>query len=158
VTGRGSDPGTRGRQHIVGTAFFQWRLKKINLLLSRRGVTLRVSFCNLPRGWCVIGYHVVSFHSVRKEFLPKPTKNILSVERWQCNGSWYVVVLTYGSITLSLCMQWRQPWYAVRFMNWTPLPKKKRAPATHRIGGRDRDKNAVQKRQISALRPQSSHD
>jgi len=46
-------------------------VKKTNLLLSRRGVTLRVSCCNLSRGWCVIGSNVVSFQSVRKKFLRK---------------------------------------------------------------------------------------
>ena len=30
---------------------------KASLLLSRRGVTLPVSWCNLSRGWCVIGSH-----------------------------------------------------------------------------------------------------
>jgi len=36
---------------------------KASLLLSRCGVTLLVSCCNLSSGWCVIGYHVVLFHS-----------------------------------------------------------------------------------------------
>ena len=42
---------------------------KASLVLSRRDVTLRVSCCNLSRGWSVTGSPVVSFHSVIKKIV-----------------------------------------------------------------------------------------
>jgi len=59
---------------------------------------------------------------------------------------------------VSLCMPWRQVWYAVRFTTWPLLPTKKKlpwCPQSRRQGG---GQNAVEKRKISGLCPESSHD